>query len=90
MGDREGVKEWTDEIDHGPIGHIPNDFLIPRLRQVKTRCCSINVIGSQGIYQGFDGPKSALMQNQISRKDVDCKLGISFSWRTECRNTNDS
>jgi len=83
------VKKRTDEIYLGLMRHIPNDFLIPRQWHVKACCRSINVIVSQGMYQGFDGPKGALAQNQISGKDMDCKWGMSPSKQINRKNTND-
>jgi hypothetical protein len=65
------VRKRTDEIYLGLMRHVPNNFLI--LWHVKGCRRSIHVIISQGIYQGFDGPKRALVQNQISRKNMDCK-----------------
>jgi hypothetical protein len=76
---RQTVKKRTDEIDFGLMRHVPNDFLILSQWHVKARCRSIDVIMSHGIYQGFDRPKGALAQNQISRKDMDCKWGMSPS-----------
>lgn len=71
--------------------HVPGDFLIISHWHIIKGCSrSISVIMSQGIYQGFDGPEGALVQNQISRKDMDCKRGMSPSKRTGCENTNDS
>jgi hypothetical protein len=83
------VRKRTDEIYLGLMGHVPNDFLILRLWHVKGCRRSIHVIVSQGIYQGFYRPKSALVQNQVSRKNMDCRWGISLSKQIDHENTND-
>jgi hypothetical protein len=83
------MKKRTDKIYLGLMGHVPMDFLILRQWHVKACCRSINVIVSQSMYQGFDRPKGALVQNQISRKDMDCKWGMSLSKRIDRRNTDD-
>ena len=67
------VRKRTDEIYLGLMRHVPNDILILRFWYVKGCRRSIHVIVSQGIYQGFDRAKSALVQNQISGKDMDYK-----------------
>jgi hypothetical protein len=65
------MKRWSDEIYLSLMRHVPNDFLIPRYGQVKACYRSVYIIEPQCIYQSFDRTKSALMQNQVSRKDVD-------------------